>query len=322
MCKNLSKRQKRTIFALMSSKKKFTSRLLVSLLNGLSHFSMGTLYGVSDYLLYPVVSRVYRRKVVRQNLLKAFPEKSEAERRDIERRFYHWFCDLAMETVKVHGMSADELRQRMVWRNPEIVEQSITDGHDFALCFLSHYCNWEWCIGLPMSLHHSGMSQIYHPLRDDAFDEWFAQCRSAYGAVNIPMKETLRRLLQMRKEIKEGSYKTLSGNPVQGFFFGCIADQTPKKENIHLRVQFMNRDTAVFSGSEKLGRRFGMSFFYARFTRPRRGYYEAVFEPMEIDAETLANDEFAYTREYMRRLEQDMRQHPELWLWTHNRWKR
>ena len=306
----------------MSDNKKIGSRILVSLLNRLSRLSLDTLYGVSDYVLYPLVSRLYRRKVVRRNLLRAFPEKSEAERREIERKFYHWFCDLAVETIRVHSIPAEELRQRMVWKNPELVEQSILQGHDFALCYLSHYCNWEMCIALPFSLQQSGMCQIYHRLRDAAFDEWFASNRSRFGAENIPMKATLRRLLQLRKGLQEGAFQTPEGAQVKGFFFGCIADQLPKKENIHLRVPFLNQDTAVFSGSEKLGRRFGMSFFYAKFTMPRRGYYEAVFEPMEISPEELAADEFAYTREYMRRLERDMHERPELWLWTHDRWKR
>lgn len=310
------------IFAVMSDNKNLGSRLLLGMLNGLSRLSMDTLYGISDYVLYPLVHRFYRRKVVRQNLLKAFPEKSEAERLEIERKFYHWFCDLAVETIRVHSMPAEEMQRRMIWKNPELVEQSILDGHDFALCYLSHYCNWEMCVALPFSLKHSGMCQIYHRLRNAAFDVWFAGNRSRFGAENIPMKETLRRLLQLRKGIQEHQYKTPAGEDVRGFFFGCIADQLPKQENIHLRVPFLNQDTAVFSGSEKLGRRFGMSFFYTHFTMPRRGYYEAEFEPMEISEEELARDEFAYTREYMRRLERDMRQRPELWLWTHNRWKR
>ena len=306
----------------MSHNKKFGSRLLVGLLNGLSHLPMGLLYGVSDYVLYPVVHCFYRRKVVRRNLDKAFPERSQTERRQIERRFYHWFCDLAMETVKVHSISPEEIRQRVTWKNPELVEQSIRDGHDFALCFLSHYCNWEMCVGLPFSLEESGMCQIYHRLRDAAFDEWLANNRSRFGAENIPMKETLRRLLQLRKGLQEHQYKTPEGRDVRGFFFGCIADQLPKKENVHLRVPFLNQDTAVFSGSEKLGRRFNMSFFYAKFTMPSRGHYEVEFEPMDFSAEELEADEFAYTREYMHRLERDMRERPELWLWTHNRWKR
>lgn len=306
----------------MSKKKKLSSRLLAGMANALSHLPLSILYGVSDYVLYPLVSRFYRRDIVRKNLLCAFPEQGEAYRREVERKFYHWFCDLVVETIHVHSIPAQELNARMHWKNPELVEESIRQGHDFALCYLSHYCNWEMCIGLPNVLQESGMCQIYHRLSDAVFDEWFAGNRSRFGAENIQMKETLRRLLQLRKGVAEGTFRTPEGEPVKGFFFGCIADQLPKKENIHLRVPFLNQDTAVFSGSEKLGRRLGMAFFYVRYTMPSRGHYEAEFEPMEIPAEVLEQDEFAYTREYMRRLERDMRERPELWLWTHDRWKR
>lgn len=319
---NLRNRENCVIFALMSRNKKFGSRILRGLINGLSRLSIDALYGISDYVLYPFVHRFYRRSLVRKNLLKAFPEKSEAERLDIECKFYHWFCDMAVETIRVHSITLDEFRQRVVWKNPELVEQSIAEGHDFALCYLSHYCNWEMCVALPQQLKHSGMCQIYHRLHDAVFDEWFAQNRSRFGAENIQMKDTLRRLLQLRKGMQEQQFHTPGGQVVKGFFFGCIADQLPRRENIHLRVPFLNQDTAVFSGAEKLGRRLGMSVFYVRLSMPRRGCYEAEFEPMDIPAETLAQDEFAYTREYMRRLERDMRQRPELWLWTHDRWKR
>lgn len=293
------------------------------LLSWLSGLQTKTLYGVSDYVLYPLVSRLYRRKLVRKNLSMAFPEKSEQERREIERKFYHWFCDLAMETIKVHSISREEILERFVWHNVEQVEETtLTAGKDFACCYLSHYCNWELAVGLPFSLKRLGMCQIYHPLRNDAMDEWFAGNRSQFGAENIRMKDTIRRLLTLRKEAKEGSKTLPDGGVIRGWMFGCIADQLPKQANIHLRVPFLNQSTAVFSGSEKLARKFGMTVWYSHITMPSRGHYECHFLPIEVSDEELKADEFAYTRRYINLLEQQILERPELWLWTHDRWKR
>lgn len=284
---------------------------------------MGFLYGISDYVLYPLVSRFYRRGVVRRNLDKAFADRTPQERREIERRFYHWFCDLAMETVKVHSISPEEIQERFVFTNADVIEESmVEEGCDFACCYLSHYGNWELCVGLPFSQKRMGMCQIYHPLRNDAMDEWFRYNRSRFSAENIKMKDTIRRLLTLRKGVKEGTFHLPSGKAVEGFFFGCIADQLPKKENIHLRVPFLHQDTGVFSGSEKLARKFGMSVWYCCIEMPSRGHYTGTFRRIEVSDEELKADEFAYTRRYMQLLEEQIQQRPELWLWTHDRWKR
>ncbi len=279
------------------------------MLNSYSRLPMSFHYCLSDWLVYPLVYHVlrYRRQVVRKNLLRCFPDKSDNERLVIERNFYHWFCDLAVEIVKVHSISADEILQRVEYRNLPEVEASLKD-HDFALCYLSHYGNWEWMIALPLLLHGYGECQIYHPMRNKVFDRWFLANRSKFGAVNIKMKETLRKLVAIRQE--------------NHFAFGCIADQLPKERNVHHMVNFMGNETKVFTGSEQLGRKLNMSFFYAKVTRPQRGKYIVELQRLDNGAIDPDASEFAFTDEYFRLFEQDVLEHPELWLWTHDRWKR
>ena len=294
----------------------------IGILNALSRMPMSVHYFFSDVLLYPLVRYVvrYRIKVVRRNLLKSFPEKTDKERREIEKKFYHFFCDLAVEIIKVHSISAEEIRRRLEYVGIENLEEAYAN-HDFVCCYLSHYCNWEWCVGLPLSLekYGAGMCQIYHPMKNKKFDRWFLDNRSRFGAVNIPMKQTVRRLMTLRNEMKQ------EGSQYRSYMFGCIADQLPKAENIHHRIQFMNQDTGVFTGSEVLGQKFNMAFVYCKFTRPKRGYYKMEFIPLEEPVNTDPSgivSEFPMTDEYFRRFERDILEQPELWLWTHDRWKR
>ena len=65
------------------------------------------LYLFSD-LFYLVLYYLagYRRKVVAANLRNAFPEKSEAERKKIERRFYRHLCDLIRRDTEGHAYEA------------------------------------------------------------------------------------------------------------------------------------------------------------------------------------------------------------------------
>ncbi|MBQ0057548.1 MAG: lysophospholipid acyltransferase family protein [Bacteroidales bacterium] len=312
-----------------SKASRFFSQIGVGVLNTYSRLPMGVHYFLSDWLVYPLVYHVagYRKKVVRKNIERVFPERTADERRAIERRFYHWFSDLAVEIVKVHSMSAEEIDRRVEWIGLDQIEASFAEGHDFALCYLSHYGNWEWLINLPLKSEAIGECQIYHPMRNKVFNRWFLANRSKFGAVNIKMKETLRKLIALRKEVATGAvhvdedgYNTKQ-IPVRGYMFGCIADQLPKEQNVHHSVSFCGQPTKVFTGSEQLGRKLNMAMFYSRITRPERGRYRVEFERLDnvIDPDS---SEFAFTDEYMRRFEQDVKLHPELWLWTHDRWKR
>jgi KDO2-lipid IV(A) lauroyltransferase len=302
--------------------KRCTGALTTGTLRLLSRCSMRVLYGVSD-LMYALVYHVvrYRVRVVRDNLRSCFPEKSAEELRAVERRFYHYFCDLAVEIVKLTTISGEELKSRVEVRGLEAVEATFAE-HPFCVCYLGHYCNWEWLTVLPLYLQRGGMSQIYHPMRNRAFDRWFCDNRSRFGAVNIPMKQTLRRLVALKAEGR-------------GYLLGCIADQLPKSENIHHHTTFLGRRTAVFTGSEKIGERMNASYAYAQMQRERRGHYTLTFHLMDVEAiraraaegaateeERAERVEFAMTDEFMRLLEQDIRRAPEFWLWSHKRWKR
>jgi KDO2-lipid IV(A) lauroyltransferase len=313
----------------------WSAKLMLGALDGLSRCPLGVLYGLSD-LLAPLLHHVvrYRRRVVRDNLLRCFPERTDAERRDIERRFYRYFCDLAVEIVKGVTIDSSELKRRVEVRGLEAVEATFAE-HDLCVCYLGHYCNWEWLTILPYYLQHGGMAQIYHPMRNAAFDQWFCRNRSRFGAVNIPMKQTLRRLVALRESIHGAADEADGHNSVRGYLLGCIADQLPKASNIHHHTTFLGQRTAVFTGSEQIGQRMNASYAYARMERLRRGYYRLTFELMDVEAlraraaqvgdteeECQENATFAVTDEFMRLMEQDIRRAPEFWLWTHKRWKR
>lgn len=282
------------------------SKILYAILYLISLLPWWLLFFFSD-LTSPVVRLFYRRKVVRRQLAESFPEKSKKEILQIERKFYQWFCDLFVEIIKQISMSREDMMRHMVMTGMESAEKGFAEGKTDLFYYLGHYGNWEWMASMQYWTPYCQCAQIYHPLYNDTMDRLFLRIRSMYGGDNIPMKKTARALVQYKNE----------GTKV---LCGFISDQQPKWENIHHYVPFLNHETAVFVGGERLGKKFDTMAYYGRITRPKRGYY--VCEAIEIASDERQVPDFQITDRYMQLLEEDIKQHPELWLWTHKRWTR
>lgn len=281
--------------------------LVSGALYALSLLPLRLLYVLSD-ALYVLVYHVvrYRRHLVRKNLTDSFPDKSPAEILSIERGFYAWFCDYIVETVKLRTMSEDEIRRRMRFEGVERVKEYFAEGHSCAL-YLGHYCNWEWITSLPLHLHGGICAQIYHPVENEATDKVFLGIRGRFGAVSIKMDDTFRKLMSWKRDGRTN-------------IVGYIADQVPGLQNVHCFVDFLNHDTPVFTGAERINVLTGAKVFYGEMTRPKRGQYVCRFVEMPLPPE--GNEKFHYTKTYFRMLEDDINRAPQFWLWSHNRWKR
>ena len=252
----------------------------------LSLLPLRVLYGLADVialLMYGVMR--YRRRVVRSNLVNSFPEYSPRE---------------------IRRASERQMRRRMRFEGIEAVNADLDGGRHVSL-FLGHYCNWEWISSLPLHLsRRSHPCQIYHRLRNRVSDRVFLRLRSRFAATCVPMDEALNVL----------AADCRAGTPN---ITGYIADQSPKYNSLHHFVRFLNQETGVLTGVERLSRMVHASAYYCEVSRPRRGYYVCRFVKMIDDA--AAMERFALTDRYWQMLEATIRRCPELWLWSHRRWK-
>lgn len=268
------------------------------------------LYSLSDiayWLIYKLWG--YRRLVVRNNLVSSFPEKNIDEIKDIEHKFYHWFCDYFFEAIKLLSISDRELNRRLHVVNPEVHEQWFLKGRNTA-AFLGHYCNWEWLSRVGKDMNQSRrLCLIYDPLHSRPFNDLFLEIR-AYPPTGVPTpkRDILRQLL----EWKQKGIFSLSG---------YIADQAPRWQNIHMWVPFLNHPySPVFTGAERIARKMNDVIYYTRMRRPRRGYYEMEYVLITDNPKSVPEGDI--TRHFFSLLEASIREHPEFYLWTHNRWKR
>lgn len=274
----------------------------------LGKIPLGVSYHISTALAW-LAGRVvkYRRKVIIRNLTTSFPNKDQKEIEKIADRFYRFLTDYFFETMRMGEMSKKEMNQRMTFENLDLIESLVKEGRPIAL-MLGHYCNWEWITSIAMHLKQGiGPCHIYHPLENRSADKALLKIRNRFGSVSVPLRDTLRYILKIKRK---------GLDPICGF----IADQAPGYDSTHLWIDFLNHETGVFSGPEKIARRLNGAMVYCHITRPRRGFYHCRLELISNDV--TSTEEFDPTREYFRRLEQQIRDIPEFWLWSHRRWKR
>lgn len=267
------------------------------------------LYVISDVFSFLVGGIIgYRKKVIRKNLRKSFPEKSEAELRKIEKDFYRWMCDYFVETIKLLSMSKEKMARHIVFENIEEVNECFDKGISCA-AILGHYCNWEWLSATPIGITNDKAvcGLIYHPLYNATFDKVFIKIRESMGGVCIPKKDILRYLRTYSREKRPS-------------LFGYISDQSPKWENIHLWLPFMHQDTPVFTGGERIMQMMNNAVFYVDMSRPVRGRYICRFVKIADDA--AATEKFEITKKFYIMLDETIRRAPQYYLWSHNRWKR
>lgn len=263
------------------------------------------LYRLSDglfVLLYYVFR--YRRRVVSDNLRRAFPEKSEKERRRIAFKFYRFLPDIMVEAIKMRTMSPEAVKRRLVFPNREVVTDHLKAGRS-VIGVTAHYGNWELGIHGLCLMMDDPVLIIYKPLSNKKFQEVYNRIRARFGAILVPMKQTLRKIVSMRHQ------------PHISMF---VADQTPGRKDAYTAMDFLGTYTPVYNGVERIAKLTGFPVVFCRIDRVKRGHYSCVFETIVDDPAALPADD-AITAIHTRYTESLIRNKPELWLWSHKRWK-
>jgi len=276
------------------------------MLKGVALLPLPILYLLAD-LLYVLAYYVvgYRRKVVRQNLENAFPEKGAAEIESIAKAFYRQFADVIVEILRMAAMPRAEMQCRVSFTNPELLSGYVAAGTP-VLILGSHVGNWEWSLSAAAVSFDFPAEGVYKPLNNLFFENFMLHTRSRLGARLIKMKETLRSFVARRKEPR---------------VVALLSDQTPLKNEITFWTTFLHQDTPFYTGGEKLADRFGYPVLFLDVKRTRRGYYALTFEEITDGRQAPAEKEYPITEAFARKLEAAIRRAPADYLWTHKRWK-
>ena len=265
------------------------------------------LYVLSDFIYLIVYYLIgYRKKVVRENLKRSFPDKTDRELLATEKKFYHHLCDLLFESIKMATISKEEMSRRMKILNYEPLLKHY-DENKSVLLITSHYGNWEWTSSFSMYLPaDKPMYQVYKQLKNKFFDRLIYNLRIRFGSVNVEVNELFDVLSSLKQQGKMG-------------MIGLISDQSPSRKGIKYQSQFLNQRTPVITGTEIIAKKYDFPVYFVQIRRVKRGYYTC--NPVPICLHPQESGKFEITEKYIRLLEQEIMAEPAYWLWSHRRWK-
>ena len=237
------------------------------------------------------------------NLQNSFPNKTYKELNNIQNRFYRHFFDVIVESIKAVSASEFFLRKKVVFKNIEMFEKHFNNNQSIVLA-VSHYGNWEWGIlGISLNVKQK-MTGVYKKLNNSFFNNFMNKNRGKFGADLVEMNDTYRYLVNKKEECK---------------IIGLLADQSPVKDETNYWTTFLNQETAVYLGPEKIAKKFNYPVVFCSMKKIKRGYYEVFIEELCTNPEKTTKGEI--TSLYLRKMEEKINEQPEYWLWSHRRWK-
>ncbi len=254
------------------------------------------------FFLYYITG--YRKKVVYDNLARSFPGKSKKELLEIRYKFYRHLSNVCVEVIKLLTISQNELKNRCSFsREAKKIINGYFSSNVPVIIVLGHYGNWEWSGSSFYSNFHKNLLTAYRPIKNRVFNRLMIKLRSSFGIIIKSRNELPRAMFSLRNKV----YAT-----------ALIADQTPSPSNAHW-VKFLNQDTPVFKGTAKLSQMYNYPLIFCSTRLKKRGYYE--IHARLVTSRPKDYDEYTLTSLHTKMLEEEIKNAPELWLWSHKRWK-
>lgn len=263
------------------------------------------LYVFSDFLRLIIYNLLgYRKKIVRSNLRKAFPHKSEDDLKWIEKRFYKHFCDITLEAFKSFTISSEEMQKRMVFKNLDVLTQ-FEKGNRSVIIMCGHYASWEWMLSIGYHTVSQGYG-IYTPIMNKYLNKLIIKIRKKHRGNLISRYSAIQQIKNLHDE----------GNIA---VYGFVSDQSPRPKPKSYWRPFLGVKVPVFVGAEMVARELDFGVVYAKINRVKRGYYEASFELISDQPKKTKLNRITDT--FTEWLEQDIYSDPTQYLWTHKRFK-
>ena len=232
-----------------------------------------------------------------------FPEKSEKEIQRIEKEFFRHMCDMFLETVKTMNLSKEQVRKKYDVRNIEVLKELEKERSILIVC--SHYANWEWNVSINNYVKSKGYA-VYQKIGNVYFDKFIKKVRARWNTTLITQQQTVKTVVRNKRDGVIG-------------IFGMVSDQSPQAHRAQYWADFMDIKVPIFNGAETMARKLDLAVVFLKVSKVKRGYYKAEFIPIAESGKQTKENEITDT--FLRLTEQQIKERPEHYLWTHKRWK-
>ena len=261
-------------------------------------------YFFSDFVFFVLFYVVgYRKRVVSENLARAFPGKSKKELKKIKKEFYRHMCDMFLEMVKTLNLSKEELKERYKIINIEVLQDIVKDKSVLIVC--SHYANWEWNVSINNYVNAKGYA-VYQKMGNTYFDDLIKKIRAKWNTTLITQQETVKTVY---RNVQNGVNSA----------YGMVSDQSPQVKRAQYWSEFMGVKVPIFNGPESMARKLDLAVVFLKVSKVKRGFYQAEFIPITTSGKQTKKHQI--TDQFLRLTEDQIREKPEYYLWTHKRWK-
>lgn len=277
--------------------------LIYGVLYILSLLPFSILYLISDFLyfcLYYVIG--YRKDIVTNNLLIAFPQKAAEERIAIAKQFYRNLIDNFIETIKMVSISKEQFLKQCNG-NFEVLDNIIKDGKNIQL-HGAHQFNWEygnWILAIKVNLP---VASVYMPIKNKVLNRIFLKVRSRFGAVMVDATNYAKNMKKVAR---------------QQYALALVADQNPGVPAKAYWLNFFNQPAPFLTGPEKGAVRGNNAVVFTRYVKIKRGHY--YFENHVITDNAANCKPGELTRQFRDFIEEAITRNPAGFLWSHRRWK-
>lgn len=263
------------------------------------------LCGISNFWAF-LAQRVigYRRKVVMDNLRKAFPEKDEKELRRIATGSYRAFFDTTLNIFRIRYASKSRVLRTMKCKNTALMQRLYSEGKS-GVIMAGHYSCWEYIGVLQRDIKHQTVA-AYQPLSFVPLENVIAEARMRFGAIMAALRDVFKVLIDHQRR----------GIPTMTLM---VSDQSPARGTCTHWLTLLGQPTPVLIGPERIAQKINAAVMYLHIVEKKRFSYE--YELILLSENAAQEPEMEVTKRFYAELEKDLRRTPQLWMWTHKRWK-
>ncbi len=268
-------------------------------------------YRVIAPMIYLFIYKIFRYRVgvVNENLNLAFADLSHEQKRQIRRQFYRTLSDILVSSIALaspkmgtkfddpNDLSSDaaKLREEVKGRN--------------WIALTAHFGLWEHFVFWG-EFSDTYMVGAYHRLKSPIVNELFIRLRTRNHKYSIVLesRQIIRFCVKHRDSIEGRNY-----------VLGLIADQHAHRRADRKWIEFFGQDTLFFDGGEKIAIKMGLPTYFVYQRYEGYGRYRLAYDLIYDGQQSV--EPYEITRRYVKRLEQEIRRAPYMWLWSHRRWK-